>query len=30
MKALTRISTKLEDDPARFLFGDTQKGFQPK
>jgi phospholipid/cholesterol/gamma-HCH transport system substrate-binding protein len=30
VKALTRISTKLEDDPARFLFGDTQKGFQPK
>jgi phospholipid/cholesterol/gamma-HCH transport system substrate-binding protein len=30
VQALTRISTKLEDDPARFLFGDTQKGFQPK
>jgi phospholipid/cholesterol/gamma-HCH transport system substrate-binding protein len=30
VKALTRISTRLEDDPARFLFGDSQKGFQPK
>ena len=30
VQALTRISTRLEDDPARFLFGDTQKGFQPK
>jgi phospholipid/cholesterol/gamma-HCH transport system substrate-binding protein len=30
VQALTRISTKLEDDPARFLFGDTQKGYHPK
>ncbi|MGE5146907.1 MAG: hypothetical protein ACM3N5_09165, partial [Candidatus Eiseniibacteriota bacterium] len=30
VKALTRISTRLEDDPARFLFGDSQKGYQPK
>lgn len=30
IKALTRISTRLEDDPARFLFGDSQKGYQPK
>lgn len=30
VQALTRISTRLEDDPARFLFGDTQKGFTPK
>ena len=30
VQALTRISTRLEDDPARFLFGDTQKGFQPQ
>ncbi|HEX7007876.1 MAG TPA: MlaD family protein [Alphaproteobacteria bacterium] len=30
VQALTRISTRLEDDPARFLFGDKQKGFQPQ
>lgn len=28
--ALTRISTQFERDPARFLFGDRQRGFEPK
>lgn len=27
--ALTRISDRLEADPARFLFGDSQAGFDP-
>ena len=26
--ALTRVTEKIESDPARFLFGDSQKGFQ--
>jgi hypothetical protein len=25
---LTRISTQFERDPARFLFGDRQKGYE--
>lgn len=28
--ALTRLSTQIERDPARFFFGDTQKGFETK
>jgi phospholipid/cholesterol/gamma-HCH transport system substrate-binding protein len=28
--SLTRLSRMIERDPARFLFGDTQKGYQPK
>ncbi|MFZ5792038.1 MAG: MlaD family protein [Pseudomonadota bacterium] len=28
--ALTRISTQFERDPARFLFGDRQRGFEPQ
>jgi len=28
--ALSRISKKLEDDPARFLFGDSQKGYEAR
>lgn len=28
--ALTRLSGQIERDPARFLFGDTQKGFEAK
>lgn len=27
---LTRLSTQIERDPARFFFGDTQKGFEAK
>ncbi|MEE2970569.1 MAG: MlaD family protein [Pseudomonadota bacterium] len=27
---LTRLSNQLEQDPSRFLFGDTQKGFEVK
>ena len=27
---LSRLSAKIERDPARFFFGDTQKGFEPK
>ncbi|MDA0260746.1 MAG: MlaD family protein [Proteobacteria bacterium] len=26
--ALTRVTEKIDSDPARFLFGDSQKGFQ--
>ena len=26
---LQRVATQLERDPARFLFGDANKGFQP-
>ncbi|MFQ5785157.1 MAG: MlaD family protein [Alphaproteobacteria bacterium] len=28
--SLTRISNRFEEDPARFLFGDSQQGFEPK
>ena len=28
--ALTRIAANLERDPARYLFGDQQKGFEAK
>lgn len=28
--ALTRLSGQIEQDPARFFFGDTQKGFEAK
>lgn len=28
--SLTRLSAQIERDPARFFFGDTQKGFEPK
>ena len=27
---LTRLAAQIERDPARFFFGDTQRGFQPK
>ena len=27
---LTRLSAQIERDPARFFFGDTQKGFEAK
>lgn len=28
--ALTRLSAQIEREPARFFFGDTQKGFEPQ
>ena len=28
VESLTRVSQQLERDPARFLFGDRQKGFE--
>ena len=28
--ALTRLSKQIERDPARFFFGDTQKGYKPQ
>jgi len=28
--SITRVARQFERDPSRFLFGDTQKGFQPK
>ncbi len=28
--ALTRLSAQIEREPARFFFGDTQKGFEAK
>lgn len=28
VRSLSRLTTKLESDPARFLFGDTQKGVE--
>ena len=27
---LTRLTAQIERDPARFFFGDTQKGFEPQ
>jgi len=30
VRNLNRVSKKLEGDPSRFLFGNTQKGYQPK
>lgn len=29
MDAVTRLTREFERDPSRFLFGDTQRGFQP-
>ena len=28
--SLTRVSAQIERDPARFFFGDTQRGFKPR
>lgn len=28
--SLTRLSAQIERDPSRFLFGDTQKGFEAR
>tara|TARA_R110000868_G_scaffold4155_18_gene25411 strand:+ start:4421 stop:5374 length:954 start_codon:yes stop_codon:yes gene_type:complete len=30
ISSLTRLSSQIERDPARFFFGDTQKGFEAK
>lgn len=30
ISALTRLSAQIERDPARFFFGDNQKGFEAK
>ena len=30
ISSLTRLSGQIERDPARFFFGDTQKGFEAK
>lgn len=30
VESLNRLSTQIERDPARFFFGDTQKGFEAK
>jgi phospholipid/cholesterol/gamma-HCH transport system substrate-binding protein len=30
VSTLTRLSGQIERDPARFFFGDTQKGFEAK
>jgi len=30
VNSLSRVTTRIESDPAQFLFGDAQRGYKPK